>query len=164
MGRWANFVGPSSAVRSDPPRKEGFEHSEHIEQHRETEKIRHVVVREEPSEPPSSKRVQNVQNVQKSDGSQGSGDSASALEGHAGAELITPMSWYERAASLRTGEPKYDEPFAPRRARLEERNGVLIHFCVVCGAWGMFGYGVNLLSGQLGRWYCRAHRPNDGKE
>ena len=30
---------------------------------------------------------------------------------------------------------------------------------VACGAWGAFGYCVNLRADQLGRWYCGAHRP-----
>lgn len=32
------------------------------------------------------------------------------------------------------------------------------HLCH-CGAWGAFGVGVKLRAGQLGRWYCHAHKP-----
>jgi hypothetical protein len=41
-----------------------------------------------------------------------------------------------------------------------DENGVLLHFCVECGRSGPFGFGVSLRRGQLGRWYCRDHRPN----
>lgn len=33
------------------------------------------------------------------------------------------------------------------------------HPCCVCGVEGSFGYGVFLLEGQRGTWYCREHRP-----
>jgi hypothetical protein len=33
------------------------------------------------------------------------------------------------------------------------------HVCEVCGAAAMWGYGVRLLHGQPGRWYCTDHRP-----
>ena len=32
-----------------------------------------------------------------------------------------------------------------------------VHYCH-CGKWGSFGYGVDLLNGKTGRWYCREHR------
>jgi hypothetical protein len=32
-----------------------------------------------------------------------------------------------------------------------------MHYCH-CGRWGAFGYGVDLLHGKIGRWYCREHR------
>jgi hypothetical protein len=57
------------------------------------------------------------------------------------------------------GEPSLEQPCAARRGRVEERERVLLHFCAECGAWGAFGYGVNLRCGRLGRWYCAAHRP-----
>ena len=46
-----------------------------------------------------------------------------------------------------------------RRGRILEFGGALLHFCVECGRFGPFGYGVSLRAGQLGRWYCREHRP-----
>ena len=56
-------------------------------------------------------------------------------------------------------EPAYSEPCIARRGRVGSRGGLFLHFCVECGAWGSFGYGVNLRADQLGRWYCAAHRP-----
>ena len=38
-------------------------------------------------------------------------------------------------------------------------DGLLLHFCAKCGAWGAFGYAVNLRAGRPGRWYCAEHRP-----
>lgn len=32
-----------------------------------------------------------------------------------------------------------------------------VHYCH-CGRWGQYGYGVDLLKGKIGRWYCREHR------
>ena len=32
-----------------------------------------------------------------------------------------------------------------------------MHYCH-CGKWGSFGYGVDLLHGKIGTWYCREHR------
>jgi hypothetical protein len=75
------------------------------------------------------------------------------------AELLAPAPWFERAAAPAQGEPDYEQPCAARRGRVEQRDGVLLHFCAECGAWGAFGYGVSLFGGQAGRWYCAAHRP-----
>jgi len=58
-------------------------------------------------------------------------------------------------------EPDFSEPCTARRGRVQERNGVFLHFCVECGAWGAFGYGVSMRTGKLGRWYCATHRPRD---
>ncbi len=52
-----------------------------------------------------------------------------------------------------------DEPNAARRGQVSEIDGRLEHFCVECGRLAPFGYGVRLRMGQLGRWYCAAHRP-----
>jgi hypothetical protein len=41
-----------------------------------------------------------------------------------------------------------------------DKDGHFVHYCA-CGRWGDFGYGVRLLHGQLGTWYCREHRPVD---
>jgi putative DNA primase/helicase len=56
-------------------------------------------------------------------------------------------------------EPDFSEPYPAHRGRVEEHDGVFLHFCAECGAWGAFGYGVSLRTGKLGRWYCAAHRP-----
>lgn len=38
---------------------------------------------------------------------------------------------------------------------------VLLHPCCICGAdQAPYGYGVSLLKGRLGKWYCRDHRPD----
>ncbi len=52
----------------------------------------------------------------------------------------------------------------PSRAGLVEweEDEPFVHYCQ-CGAWGVYGYGVDLLAGRLGRWYCRAHRPEGGR-
>jgi hypothetical protein len=52
-----------------------------------------------------------------------------------------------------------DEPCLTRRGHTEERPDGFLHFCVECGRWGAFGYGVDLRKGRLGQWYCAAHRP-----
>jgi hypothetical protein len=45
---------------------------------------------------------------------------------------------------------------------VEEVDGMLLHFCAECGAWGSFGSGINLRAGRLGVWYCAEHRPVKG--
>lgn len=51
-----------------------------------------------------------------------------------------------------------DEP-NPERAGLvvNEPGKPFAHYCVKCGAWGAWGYGVDLTTGRFGRWYCTAH-------
>jgi hypothetical protein len=44
---------------------------------------------------------------------------------------------------------------------MEKHRDVFLHFCVDCGRFGSYGYGIHLRSGQLGRWYCREHPPQD---
>jgi hypothetical protein len=56
-------------------------------------------------------------------------------------------------------EPGSQEPCAARRGRVVEEGGALLHFCIQCGRFGSFGLGVSLRRGQMGRWYCREHRP-----
>jgi len=69
----------------------------------------------------------------------------------------TPIS--ESVTDSAEGEPGLEQPCAARRGRVQEKDGVFLHFCVECGRFGLFGYGVRLRAGQLGRWYCREHRP-----
>jgi hypothetical protein len=76
------------------------------------------------------------------------------------AELVAPSAWFQRVASPIIGEPSFDEPCVARCDQAGYRDGVFLHFCSECGAWGAFGYGVNLRAGRLGRWYCAAHRPH----
>ena len=37
------------------------------------------------------------------------------------------------------------------------------HRCSACGQPARFGYGVRLLRGEEGRWFCAAHRPEAGR-
>lgn len=78
------------------------------------------------------------------------------------AELLAPSAWFARVASPAEGEPNFDAPCGARRGRVEKREGLFLHFCIHCGAWGAYGYGVNLRAGRLGRWYCAVHRPRAG--
>ena len=39
-----------------------------------------------------------------------------------------------------------------------DERGRFVHFCH-CGRWGDFGFGYFPRRGQLGRWFCRSHRP-----
>jgi hypothetical protein len=72
--------------------------------------------------------------------------------------LISPASWFERRAPPAAGEPSYDQPCPARRGRVKREGDALLHFCVTCGAWGAFGYGV--FGDRSGRWYCFDHRPS----
>jgi hypothetical protein len=79
----------------------------------------------------------------------------------AGTNLFAPLFKPERPAE---GEPGLEVPCAARRGRVEERpDRTFLHFCHECGRWGSYGFGVALRSGQLGRWYCAAHRPGSLK-
>jgi hypothetical protein len=41
-----------------------------------------------------------------------------------------------------------------------DKKGRITHPCSVCGnALAPYGYGVDLLKGRLGTWYCHEHRP-----
>jgi hypothetical protein len=74
--------------------------------------------------------------------------------------LVAPPDWFQRVASPAEGEPRFDEPCAERRGRIKELPGpVFLRFCIECGRWGTFGYGVNLRAGRPGRWFCATHRP-----
>src|SRR5271169_2553706 len=73
-------------------------------------------------------------------------------------KLLAPVSWYEHLASPRLQEAPYDEASPERRGRVERAGPAFLHFCITCGAWGSFGYGVT--RDQPGLWYCGRHRPN----
>lgn len=76
------------------------------------------------------------------------------------AELWSPTPWFKRVIPLAEGEPSLEMPCASRRGRVQDLEGaIVLHFCAECGAWGAFGYGVNLSAGRPGRWYCAEHRP-----
>ena len=74
------------------------------------------------------------------------------------AEVVAPVAW--RTNLRNSNEPPFDQPYAARRGRIERRRHLFLHFCVECGAWGAFGYGVT--AERAGRWYCAEHRPKEG--
>jgi hypothetical protein len=61
-----------------------------------------------------------------------------AREGDSPAAVIAPAQWFEDQAA----EPPYREACATRRGVIRRREGHLERFCLICGAWGSFGYGV----------------------
>jgi hypothetical protein len=75
-----------------------------------------------------------------------------------GIELV-PSHRFERVILRSDCEPGLELPCAARRGRVHELAGALLHFCIECGAYGAFGYGVRLRAGRPGRWYCAEHRP-----
>ena len=73
--------------------------------------------------------------------------------------------WFERLIPPLDGEPGLEQPCPSRCGRVQELEGaVVLHFCTECGAWGAYGYEVNLRAGRLGRWYCAAHRPQASRK
>jgi hypothetical protein len=68
----------------------------------------------------------------------------------AGTAIIAPGKWVERIAVPASNEPGFSEPWPPRRGRIETQGSTLLHFCSVCGAWGSYGFGVNLRGGRRG--------------
>jgi hypothetical protein len=76
-----------------------------------------------------------------------------------GNKLLAPTLLSERGEQPAEGEPGLEQQWAARRGRIQELEGAFLHFCVECGAFGAFGYGVSLRAGRLGRWYCAEHRP-----
>jgi hypothetical protein len=71
------------------------------------------------------------------------------------ATVLSPPRWF--AASSASDEPPYDKPCTIRRGLIRRPEGRFEHFCVTCGAWGAFGFGVT--GDAAGRWYCFRHRP-----
>jgi hypothetical protein len=79
------------------------------------------------------------------------------------AELVAPAPWFNRVILQAESEPGLSMPCTSRRGRVAVLpSGLFSHFCTECGAWGAFGYGVNLRAGRMGRWYCAAHKPPQG--
>ena len=75
---------------------------------------------------------------------------------------LPPTPWFKQVIPPVDGEPSVQMPCASRRGRVQRLEGAVeLHFCVECGAWGAFGYGVNLRAGRPGLWYCACHRPRD---
>jgi hypothetical protein len=76
-------------------------------------------------------------------------------------KLLTPQVQFKEVTRSAEDEPGFEQPCAARRGRVEQSGGALLHFCVECGRFGPYGYDVRLRAGQLGRWYCREHRPQE---
>jgi hypothetical protein len=70
---------------------------------------------------------------------------------------------FGRVVPMADGEPGIEQPFTGRCGRVQVLDGAFLHFCVECGRFAAFGYGVHLRAGRLGRWYCAAHRPRSSK-
>jgi hypothetical protein len=71
--------------------------------------------------------------------------------------VIAPAEWFEAASAA--DEPPYNEPCLTRRGVVRRHeDGRFEHFCITCGRWGAFGYGV--AAGRPGQWFCMQHRPD----
>ena len=76
--------------------------------------------------------------------------------------VIAPQRFAGPLASLQpAGELPYDHPHDHRCGRIIRNDGSFLHFCMICGAWGTYGYGVT--DDQSGRWYCHEHRLQGGR-
>ena len=67
-----------------------------------------------------------------------------------------PVDWAAIDAQLLT-PASVPEPVAAVIAEIPDPPTAFMHYCH-CGKWGPFGYGVDLLHGKIGRWYCMEHR------
>jgi hypothetical protein len=76
------------------------------------------------------------------------------------ASVLAVAPSFARVLVLADGEPAADQPCALRRGKVQELDGASLHFCVECGRFAAFGYGVHLRARRLGRWYCGSHRPH----
>jgi hypothetical protein len=103
-----------------------------------------------------SPAVQNAQNVQNLSPAP-TCEHFEQFEQQTGPDLLAPAAWFELLMPPGSGEPTFDRPCPSRRGRVERCGPAVLHFCIECGAWGAFGYGVT--GGSPGRWYCRDHRP-----
>jgi hypothetical protein len=74
-------------------------------------------------------------------------------------ELLAPSPWFERAIPTTGGEPGLEQPCVARRGRVQKLERGFLHFCIECGRFGAFGFGVSIRSGRLGHWFCEEHRP-----
>lgn len=69
-----------------------------------------------------------------------------------------------RAATRRIGGPRTGQKDffkgwdLPTQAPRPEAREPELFFCAVCNAQASFGYGVHLLRGKPGTWYCAEHR------
>ena len=72
---------------------------------------------------------------------------------------LPQMPDFGRVVEQASGEPGLEQPCATRRGRVQTLDSGFLHFCVECGRFAAFGYGVRLRAERLGRWYCGEHRP-----
>jgi hypothetical protein len=153
MSRWHARLAELRASRNEAippvqnvqnsPTVPTFEHFEHIEQRTEPSGLAGVL-------PEANQRAALA--APRS----GSQNPAAPASDRAPADLLGPLF---KPTSPADGEPGLEQPCATRRGRVQELEHAFLHFCVVCGRFGAFGYGVSLRTGKPGRWYCAAHRP-----
>lgn len=74
-------------------------------------------------------------------------------------QKAAPLASEQRFARVIAAKPGLEQPCAARRGLVRELDRTFLHFCVHCGRFAAFGYGVQLSAGRLGRWYCGEHRP-----
>jgi hypothetical protein len=89
----------------------------------------------------------------------------SALSGAEGANALSMQnsgaSSFECSDSSSETEPSLEQPCVSRCGRVQQVGGIFLHFCAHCGSFAPFGFGVSLRTGDVGRWYCTRHRPED---
>ena len=61
------------------------------------------------------------------------------------------------AVAISLLEPSSVAPAPVNATEIPDPPHAFMHYCH-CGKWGAFGYGVDLMHGKVGRWYCREHR------
>jgi hypothetical protein len=81
-------------------------------------------------------------------------------------KAVTPQ---HPASSLSLPEPSgpSQPPVSPASLPNPARVGLVrhgpgepfVHYCRTCGAWGAFGFNVDILTGRTGLWHCRDHKP-----
>lgn len=104
-------------------------------------------------------RKQESLSQERADAAATLGQSAGHLVAARDASLDMPVP-SPRLVPDAAGEPGLELPCAARRGRVQTLDGAFLHFCVECGRFGAFGYGVRLRAGHTGRWYCGEHRPH----
>ena len=72
-----------------------------------------------------------------------------------------PKNWITHGYGYDEPDPDFDplvpEPLDAAAAPSAPAAAPFVHYCH-CGRWGAFGYGVDLLRGKEGTWYCAEHR------
>jgi hypothetical protein len=75
------------------------------------------------------------------------------------AHLSVPIAADETSTQSAAAALGSDQPCVAPVGRVHDNPWT--HLCAMCGRFGPFGYGVRVRDGQLGRWYCAAHRPRE---